>query len=210
MSHSSPTTPARRAKRPYRATVQAEMKALSRQRIIDAVVSLYEEAWLDQITLQQVADRAGVTAKTVTRHFGSKENLLVEVNTEVRARPEMQRGEPEPGDVTAAVACVVDHYEVMGRSLWRLLTQEDRYPALRPMLENGRSFHQSWVQRAFAPQLAAHPELFNPLYALTDLFIWKVLRLERGLSREETETAMRGMVTAVLASSERFTVDSTQ
>lgn len=196
-------------KRTYRATVQEEMKALSRQRIIDTVVKLNEDEWLDTITLQQIADEAGLTVKTVQRHFGSKENLLVEVHTDVLSRPEMQRREPEPGNITEAVACVVAHYEVMGRSLWRLLMQEDRYPSLRPLLENGRSFHTTWVQRAFAPQLAANPALLNPLYTLTDLFTWKLLRLERGLSMVETEETMVGMITAVLAS-EQFSVSSKQ
>ena len=196
-------------KRTYRATVQAEMKALSRQRIIDTVVALNEDEWLDTITLQQVADEAGLTVKTVQRHFGSKENLLVEVHTDVLARPEMQRREPESGNVTEAVSCVVAHYEVMGRSLWRLLMQEDRYPSLRPLLENGRSFHATWVQQAFAPQLATQPNLLNPLYTLTDLFTWKLLRLERGLSMAETEETMGGMITAVLAS-DQFSVNSEQ
>lgn len=196
-------------KRTYRATVQEEMKALSRQRIIDTVVALNEDEWLDAITLQQIADEAGLTVKTVQRHFGSKENLLVEVHTDVLSRPEMQRREPEPGNITEAVACVVAHYEVMGRSLWRLLMQEDRYPSLKPLLENGRSFHQSWVQRAFAPQLAAYPELLDQLYVLTDLFTWKLLRLERGLSMAETEETMVGMITAVLTS-DQFSANSEQ
>ncbi len=189
-------------KRSYRATVQEEMKALSRKRIIDTVVALYEEEWLDKITLQQIADQSGLTVKTIMRHFGSKENLLVAAHTDVMSRPEMQRAEPTPGNVTEAVACVVAHYEVMGRSLWRMLAQEERYPSLQPLLENGRSFHIIWVQNAFAPQLADHPTLLNPLYTLTDLFIWKVLRLERGLSLKETEKTMGQMITAVIASSQ--------
>ena len=52
-------------KRPYTATAQTEIKAQSRQHILEATVALYDEAWLDQITLQQVAQRAGVTAKTI-------------------------------------------------------------------------------------------------------------------------------------------------
>ena len=209
MVSASPTTEVTSPTRTYRATVQEEIKALSRQRIIDTVVALYTDEWLDTITLQQIADEAGLTVKTVQRHFGSKENLLVEAHTDVLSRPEMQRREPEPGDVADAVACVVAHYEVMGRSLWRMLMQEDRYPSLRPLLENGRSFHTTWVQQAFAPQLAANPALLNPLYTLTDLFTWKLLRLERGLSMAETEETMVGMITAVLAS-DRFSVSSKQ
>jgi len=198
-STQAPIAKASPIKRPYRATVQAEMKALSRQRIIDTVIELNKDEWLDTITLQQVANEAGLTVKTVQRHFGSKENLMVEVYTDVLARPEMQRREPEPGNIIEAVACVVAHYEVMGRSLWRLLMQEDRYPSLRPLLENGRSFHTTWVQQAFAPQLAAYPELLNQLYTLTDLFTWKLLRLERDLSQAETEETMVSMITAVIS-----------
>ncbi|MBK8932475.1 MAG: TetR family transcriptional regulator [Chloroflexi bacterium] len=113
---------------------------------------MYDEAWLDQITLQQVAQRAGVTAKTILRHFGSKENLLAAANEAARARPDMQRAEPQPGSAAAAVACVVAHYEVMGRALWRSLVQEERYPALQPVLADGRLFHETWVRRAFAFQ----------------------------------------------------------
>ena len=78
-----------------------------------------------------------------------------------------------------------------------------KYLSLKPLLENGRSFHTTWVQQAFAPQLSANPELLDPLYTLTDLFTWKLLRLERGLTREKTEKVMMGMITAVL----EFTTD---
>ena len=188
-------------KRPYTATAQTEIKAQSRQNILDATVALYDEAWLDQITLQQVAQGAGVASKTILRHFGSKENLLVAANEAARARPDMQRAEPQPGSAAAAVACVVAHYEVMGRALWRSLVQEERYPALQPVLADGRLFHETWVRRAFAPQLAqsTRPEwLLNQLYTLTDFFTWKLLRLERDLSQPETEAVMLEMITAVL------------
>ena len=188
-------------KRPYTATAQTEIKAQSRQHILEATVALYDEAWLDQITLQQVAQRASVTAKTILRHFGSKENLLAAANEAARARPDMQRAEPQPGSAAAAVACVVAHYEVMGRALWRSLVQEERYPALQPVLADGRLFHETWVRRAFAFQLAqsTRPEwLLNQLYTLTDFFTWKLLRLERDLSQPETEAVMLEMITAVL------------
>jgi hypothetical protein len=38
------------------------------------------------------------------------------------------------------------------------------------------------------------------LVAVTDLYVWKVLRRDMGLSRADTETAMREMVERVLQS----------
>ena len=42
---------ARRTKRAYRGTVQAEVAALTRQRILDAALALAADEWLDRLTL---------------------------------------------------------------------------------------------------------------------------------------------------------------
>ena len=190
-------------KRPYNNTKQSEIKALSRQRIIEAVTNLYDEKWLDEITLQQVADRAGVTSKTVIRHFGSKENLYIEADKAFRAQPEMVRQIPEPGNIPDIVRCIVAHYEAMGRRLLRALAQEERIAMLRPVLENGRLDHTNWVQQAFAPYLGTlskeeRKKRQAQLYAITDLYVWKVLRLEQKISHQQTKETIEEMLAALL------------
>ncbi|HEX6339374.1 MAG TPA: TetR family transcriptional regulator, partial [Jiangellaceae bacterium] len=58
------------AKRPYRMRARAASTAETGERILRAVLDLHLERFHDQITLEDVADRAGVTVQTVLRRFG--------------------------------------------------------------------------------------------------------------------------------------------
>ena len=100
-----------------------------------------------------VAARAGVTVQTVIRHFGSKEQLFIAVAREVAADEEARRAESPIGDVVSAMQAVVGHYERIGDIVLRLLGQENRFPAIREMTDEGRRIHYEWVERAFAPFL---------------------------------------------------------
>src|SRR5512133_1742925 len=94
-------------KRPYRGTVQAEVAALTRQRIIEAALLLFAEQWVDQIRLEQVAQRADVTVQTVLRHFGSKEGLVAAAGQSASERAIRRRADTPVGDLVAAVQAVV-------------------------------------------------------------------------------------------------------
>ncbi len=190
-------------KRPYRGGIQAEVAALTHQRILEAVVALADEQWLDQVTLDQVATRAGVTVQTVIRRFGTKEQLIAAAGQEAHQRVKQQRDEAPVGDVGGAVRNLMEHYEDVGSRVLRLLAQEGRYPGLQPLLEAGRIAHRAWVERVFAPFLATHEEqarahLLAQLVAVTDVYVWKLLRHTSGLSRDQTEQALHDMLIALL------------
>src|SRR5688572_15032042 len=51
-------------------------KALTRQRILQAVLKLLEDEDPDSLTLAHVADVAGVTERTIYRHFATREELI--------------------------------------------------------------------------------------------------------------------------------------
>jgi hypothetical protein len=63
------------------------------------------------------------------------------------------RLEAPVGDVAGAVHNVIDGYERWGANHLRLISQEDRIPVVREMVERGRRGHRQWVQRTFAPLL---------------------------------------------------------
>ncbi len=83
-----------------------------------------------------------------------------------------------------------------------LLAQEAAVPVIRDVTDAGRALHVEWVERTFAPWLvgldAARQRRLAQLVALMDVYVWKVLRRDRGLSKVETEFAMREMVSALL------------
>jgi AcrR family transcriptional regulator len=181
-------------RRPYRMQARAEAAAATRERILDAATPLFLERWYDEVTLQQVARAAAVSQQTVVNHFGSKEGLLEAAVG--RVGPERDRydaGDPVEG--------VIGDYERGGDATIRLLALEDRIPALRAVLEAGRAGHRAWVEEAFAERLpAGGPERERAVVlhlAATDVYVWKKLRRDLSLSREETAAAMRALVDAL-------------
>ena len=63
-------------KRPYRMRARAEAAAETGRRILEAVIELHRERFWDQVSLEDIAERAGVTVQTVIRRFGNKERLI--------------------------------------------------------------------------------------------------------------------------------------
>lgn len=171
------------------------------RRILDAAYDLFSEHLYDQVTLAGVAAAADVSLQTVIRRFGSKDALAGAVTEHVRAAVVAQRGRAPAGDIGAALADLVEHYEQMGDRVLHVLAQETRVPAFKLAADRGRDVHYAWVDRVFAAELAAarEPERRRrraALIAACDVHVWKVLRRDLGLSRDETERAMGDLVRA--------------
>jgi hypothetical protein len=104
------------------------------------------------------------------------------------------------GDIAGAVANVVEHYERWGANRLRLLSEEDRIAIVAENVRGGRRYHWSWVERTFAPLIdgrnrAARKRRIAALVALTDVYTWKLLRRDLGLSRAETERTLVELIT---------------
>jgi AcrR family transcriptional regulator len=182
-------------RRPYRMTARADAARATASRVLDVAVELFTERPYEDVALEEVAGQAQVAKRTVLRRFGSKEALFVAA-MERATREEMRRRDAAPvGDVAGAVANVLDHYERFGANRLRLLSQEDRIAVVAENVEAGRRYHWSWVERTFAPLIegrngAAKKRRIATLVALTDVYTWKLLRRDLGLSRAETERTL--------------------
>jgi AcrR family transcriptional regulator len=191
-----------KTKRAYSMTARADAAEKTRRNILASVVALSAEKTTLEIVLADVAERAGVTTKTILRHFGSREGLF-DAATEF-ARDEVVHERVAPvGDLPAAVAVVVDHYEERGDWVVRMLAQEHSDDRVRSVVDMGRGVHRDWVATTFRPQLdrlsAAESESATDLLAVaTDVYVWKLLRRDRGLSRDETEQRMRVLAQAIV------------
>ena len=189
-------------KRPYRMRARAEAAAETGRRILEATIELHSERFFDQVSLEDIAERAGVTVRTVIRRFGSKERLIEAAAEEGERRVTHQRYQAPIGDIEGAINNLMDHYEEWGDTALRLLAQEERVPAFRSLTDAGRAFHYEWVERTFAPLLAEHTgekrrRLLAKLIAVCDVYFWKLLRRDLGLSREQTELAIRETILAL-------------
>jgi len=182
--------------------VRAEASEETGQRILEAAQQLFGELLYDQVSLQAVADRAGVGVQTVIRHFTSKEQLFAAVVQWTSRQIRAERDQAPIGDVSGAVRNLIDCYERWGDHVLNRLAQEQRTPAIREVTDVGRRYHYAWVERSFGPLVASGPtsertQRLAQLVAVTDLYVWKVLRRDLGLSRDETEMAVRDLVNKI-------------
>lgn len=183
----------------------SELDPTERQ-ILEAAGEIIATEDFDSLSMRRVAAKANVSLSTVVRHFGTKDALLaglLALGGEDEEREAMRR-QMEPGDVAAAVRLVADDYEEAGQQLMHMLGQEHRYPALSALLDLGRAGHRRWVRWAFAPQLAGRTgakraQLEDLLVVATDVYTWKLLRLDRQLGARATRTAMTELCEAVVA-----------
>ena len=181
--------------RPYRMGARAETAAETGERILDAAVEIFWARPSDQISLEDVAEVAGVSVRTVIRRFGGRQGLLAAAAAREVERTAGERSTAPVGDTAAAVAVLVEHYEADGERVLRLLAEEGREPGLGPLVDQGRAVHRDWCARVFAPALtgltgAERRRRLAQLVAVCDVYTWKLLRRDAGLSRRQTELAL--------------------
>jgi hypothetical protein len=116
------------------------------------------------------------------------------------ATSEKSRRDAAPvGRVPEAVANAFDHYEAHGTAILRMLSQEDRIPAVRELTDRGRDYHRDWASRVFQPMLAglrreSRERRLTAVVIATDVLVWKLLRLDMKLSRPQAEKTVVEMI----------------
>jgi AcrR family transcriptional regulator len=189
-------------KRRYDMTGRAAKARATRAHIRASAMELYLQRSIEEFTLEAVAVRAGTTVQTVLRAFGSKDELIYAALGDMAAGGVFLKPAPA-GDVRALVAAFFDIYESVGDLVMQRLNEERRRPALKPALDQGRENHRDGVRTAFAPQLerlggAARAQLLTMLITLTDVYVWRLLRRDMGLSRSAAETIVRKMIVGAI------------
>jgi AcrR family transcriptional regulator len=184
--------------RKYTMGARAQAVEETRRRILQAVIALSGERPFAEITLDAVAERAGVSVQTVLRQFGSRDSLVAE-GTEIATAEILEERRAPAGDIPAAMRNLADHYERLGQTALLMLAQEGHDDLARKVTDRGKAMHRDWVQDAFAPA-TRDDRVLDLLVVATDVYTWKLLRIDRGHSRAVTERRMHDLVDAVLAS----------
>lgn len=182
--------------------VRAQRSEATAQRIRAAALERFLSRSYDEVTLAEIAAAAEVTVPTLIAHFGRKEDLFAAALEDWGGRMIEFREEAPAGDHAGAIRNLIEHYDAAGDRILHLLAEEDRFPNVRAITDEGRKFHREWVERVFEPSLSAldgacRERLVVQLAACTDLSLYKVVRIDMGLSRGKTEAAIVGMVDAL-------------
>jgi AcrR family transcriptional regulator len=185
--------------RAYTMRARAASSQATRQRVLEVAVGLLKARFRSEIRLEDVAQGADVSVQTVLNLYGGRMALLDLAFERVLAELRAQRLRAEPGDTAGGIAALVQHYEQFGDLVVRNLAQQ----ADEELIQTGRTGHRQWVQRQFAPQLAAVDKprrrcLLDALVCACDVYTWKLLRRDMLRSRAEAEAAMLTTVEALL------------
>lgn len=189
--------------RPYHQTTRAEAAKDTLEAILNAARELTAEKWLDELTLDEIAERAGVAARTVFRKFGSRDELITAMADRYRVELEAkERKPPAPGAIKEAISLLIESYERDGQYNLRGLAQEMRWPFIQEMFKSARARHRRFVQTVFEPDLQRvavqdRPQLLAQLEVATWMTTWKYFRIDLGFSKQSTGNAMLSMVKAI-------------
>lgn len=182
---------------------RAESSARTRQKILDAAYELFFALPYDEVTLQTVADKAGVAVQTVLRHVGTKEGLIL-AGIDKWTAEEHARRVVEPGDVVAAARMLAERYEELGDLTFRLRSLEERVPAVAEAIDVTRKDHLRWLAEVFFEALpkrarATRARRLAQLFGATEIIVWTTWRHHLGMTRAQAEAAMADSLEALLA-----------
>jgi len=186
-------------KRSYRMTARADAAAATSERLLAAAWEHFGSRPYEEVRLQDIASDAGVTVPTLYQRIGSKDDLLTEAYKWWGTQEMAARDAARVGDVPGAVGILFAHYEAHGLAILRMLSQEDRVPAVRHLMDIGREYHRRWAEGTFEPLLHGlrgrrRGRRLIGIIAVTDVLVWKLLRVDMGVERTEAEEIVADMI----------------
>jgi len=184
--------------RTYSMVTRARAIEANRADVRVAVLSLAAEVRLADITLAAIAERSGISVRTLLRYYGTRDDLIRTVAEEARHLVVEER-QVDPNDIDRSLELLGDHYEAMAPLVLMMLAQENTDPIARAVTNQGRTLHRRWVAELFRLDsgTADDDEQLDLLVVATDVFTWKLLRFDRKLSRQDALNRMRRLVRAV-------------
>lgn len=178
----------------------------SRQAMVDALLALLREGNL-RPSSAQIAERAGVTQRTLFNQFGDMDSLVAAVAGHVARRaasllPEIGTGTLEQRAATYCDGLALLLEETMPVR-WAVVTNTSRDWSGARAVELMRDFMRGRLEEAFGPELAdrddtARAELLDALELETDPVAWRLRRVQQGRSVEEARARMFRAVVALL------------
>jgi AcrR family transcriptional regulator len=179
----------------------------TRTAIADATLSLLEAGVL-QPTAPQVAERAGVSLRSVFQHFADMEGLYATVaERQIERIMSTVRRVPRDGPVADRVVAFVAERARMHEAVTPVrraaLHVEPLSPEIAKRLQSVRQLGRKEVDRVFAIELSSRTapqrrELAEALTAAASWSAWETLRAHQGLSVAQARRVMQRTVTALL------------
>jgi AcrR family transcriptional regulator len=175
----------------------------SRDLAVDALLDLLAEGVV-RPTAQQVAERSGVSLRSIFRIFDDVESLhAAACAAQVTRVRHLFVDVPAEGTLDKRIAQVVTingHlYESIAPVRRAALRTAAESPAVQETLARARGWVRAEVERVFAEELAASPrDTVNALELALSFEAWDQLRSAQGLSAARTSAIVTGILHSLL------------
>jgi len=180
----------------------------TREAIVDACIGLVEEGEL-RPTAPRVAERAGVSVRSVFQHFDDLPSLHIAVTERIVARLAALL---HPIDPALPLDRRIAAFVRLRGALLEAVTPFRRAanvhgpfaPEIADVLRAANDFLRDEVARAFRPELARVPgdqqrEVLDGLSTALSWAAWDALRTDTGCTVEESSAVARRLVRAIIA-----------
>jgi AcrR family transcriptional regulator len=174
----------------------------SRQRIIDAMVELLSEGNIEP-TADQVANLAGVTMRTVFRHFDDMESLYRELLVDMKAPIDALQIEynMDEGWRAALDLLIVRRAYMFEKFMPRAMAAQamrQRYRAIEEEVRGYVTRMRRVIKNILPDHLFADPLVEGAIEALLSWDMWIRLRRDQGLSIKCATAVLQNAVDAIL------------
>ncbi|MCA8881857.1 MAG: TetR/AcrR family transcriptional regulator [Rhodobacteraceae bacterium] len=192
--------------RAYRMKTRAAAREETRERIVRATMALHDEQGIASTTFADVAERAGVGAATVLRHFPSVGDLVSACGQHVAA--EMRPPMPDHADAAFAgltttrsrIARLVAELDAFyGRGETRLIAAANdraRIPELGRFLDMVEAGIDAWIRTALVDE---NPDdtTVAVLMALCSITVWQGMK-QSGLTDQDRQDVLTAVLECAL------------
>jgi TetR/AcrR family transcriptional regulator, regulator of autoinduction and epiphytic fitness len=181
----------------------------TREAIVDACIALVEQGDL-RPTAPRIAERAGVSVRSVFQHFDDLPSLHIAVTESIAAR---MAALVVPIDATLPLEDRIAHFVEERANLFEAMTpfrvaagvHGPFAPEIRRAVRAGSAFLRSEMEQVFAPELARVPtsartDVADALAAASSWATWDTLRTEWEDDGERARAVLTRLIRAVLAS----------
>jgi len=178
----------------------------SRQAMVDAVLDLLKEGVL-RPSSAQIAERAGVTQRTLFNQFGDMDSLIGAVASRQVQRVFKLLPKAGEGSFEERVARYCDGLERMLEDTmhvrWAVITNPNPAWAGARIVQTAREFMRTQLRDAFQPEIAhvseqAAAELIDALELETDPAVWRLRRVQQELRATEARAIVERSILALV------------
>lgn len=171
-------------------------RAANRDAVISAVIELFDEG-ASSPTVAEVAERAGISQRSVFRYFDDVDALLRAAIEEKfkEATPMGMLPAILPPTLAERVVLLVETrgalFEVLGATARMVRARQFDVPIIAETLSRGRHLLHRQIEILFADELAGEPAgILLSLDLLLSFESWDLLRSDRGLSGSAAQAAL--------------------